>query len=223
MNYMIKFLCHVFPKNFAQHVGIVFTHYHHDYQMQINKNKKNDPRTTAKSKLVPKIMRLIQETTNEDYFEPPVYFLDSYVEDDNSKRELNLLMAFAKHLKPIQDIRGNINLKYKKEEEEFEIRPITKNEGNFIVTYLKKYIRKKFIDYDNIPTYSDWKYVDQEIKREDIPVRYIPTNSNENKKQEDKKQEVKKQEENTFLDILEVTGKIATIILPFVIPFALKK
>ena len=34
---MIKFLCNLFPKNFAKHVAIVFTHYDHDYQMKINK------------------------------------------------------------------------------------------------------------------------------------------------------------------------------------------
>ena len=36
IQFMIKFLCNVFPKNFAQHVGIVFTHYDHEYQIRIN-------------------------------------------------------------------------------------------------------------------------------------------------------------------------------------------
>ena len=39
IQFMIKFLCNVFPKNFAHHVGIIFTHYHHDYQVKINKKK----------------------------------------------------------------------------------------------------------------------------------------------------------------------------------------
>ena len=39
LQYMIKFLCNVFPKNFAHHIGIIFTHYDHDYQMKINKKK----------------------------------------------------------------------------------------------------------------------------------------------------------------------------------------
>ena len=35
-------------------------------------------------------MELISQTTNEELFlGPPVYYLDSYVEDDNSKNELN--------------------------------------------------------------------------------------------------------------------------------------
>ena len=44
IQFMIKFLCNVFPKNFAQHIGIVFTHYDHEYQIRINKKKKKDPR-----------------------------------------------------------------------------------------------------------------------------------------------------------------------------------
>ena len=56
---MIKFLCNLFPKNFAKHVAIIFTHYDHDYQMKINKKKNIDPRTTAQNKYVPQIMKLI--------------------------------------------------------------------------------------------------------------------------------------------------------------------
>ncbi len=55
----IKFLCNVFQKDLANHLGIVFTHYDHDYQMKINKKKNIDPRTTAQSKYVPQIMKLI--------------------------------------------------------------------------------------------------------------------------------------------------------------------
>ena len=66
IKYMIKFLCNLFPKNFAKHVAIIFTHYDHDYQMKINKKKNIDPRTTAQSKYVPKIMKLISEVTNEE-------------------------------------------------------------------------------------------------------------------------------------------------------------
>ena len=66
IQYMIKFLCNLFPKNFAKHVAIVFTHYDHDYQMKINKKKNIDPRTTAQSKYVPQIMKLISEVTNEE-------------------------------------------------------------------------------------------------------------------------------------------------------------
>ena len=47
-------------------------------------------------------MELISQTTNEELFlGPPVFYLDSYVEDDYSKEELYRLIAFAKSLKPI--------------------------------------------------------------------------------------------------------------------------
>ena len=76
IQYMIKFLCNLFPKNFAKHVAIVFTHYDHDYQMKINKKKGTDPTNAAKKKYVPQIMQLIKETTNEEEFKaPPVYFM----------------------------------------------------------------------------------------------------------------------------------------------------
>ena len=51
IQYMIKFLCNLFPKNFAKHVAIVFTHYDHDYQMKINKKKGTDPTSAAKKKI----------------------------------------------------------------------------------------------------------------------------------------------------------------------------
>ena len=40
IEHMIRFLCNVFPINFAHHVAIVFTHYDHEYQMKLNKKKK---------------------------------------------------------------------------------------------------------------------------------------------------------------------------------------
>ena len=101
IQFMIKFLCNVFPRNFAQHVGIVFTNYDHEYQIRINKKKKKDPREERKE-FIKDVMELISQTTNEELFlGPPVFYLDSYVEDDYSKEELYRLIAFAKSLKPI--------------------------------------------------------------------------------------------------------------------------
>ena len=98
---LIKILCSVFPKNFAHHVGIIFTHYYHDYQIRINKKKKKEPKEERK-KFIKEIMELISQTTNEELFlGPPVFYLDSYAEDDYSKEELYRLIAFAKSLKPI--------------------------------------------------------------------------------------------------------------------------
>ena len=101
IQFMIKILCNVFPRNLAHHVGILFTHYDHDYQIRINKKKKKEPKEERKE-FIKEIMELISQTTNEELFlGPPVFYLDSYVEDDYSKEELYRLIAFAKSLKPI--------------------------------------------------------------------------------------------------------------------------
>ena len=175
IQYMIKFLCNLFPKNFAKHVAIVFTHYDHDYQMKINKKKETNPTSAAKNKYVPQIMKLIHETTNEEELKgPPVYFMDSYVEDDNSKENLHQLISLAKSIKqPIEDIRKQCDIKYKKEEEQTEERTEQKIEGDVIVTYIKKFKRKKFIDYNNNETFSNWECIDTRTERQNVPVKTI--------------------------------------------------
>lgn len=175
IQYMIKFLCNLFPKNFAKHVAIVFTHYDHDYQMKINKKKGTDPTSAAKNKYVPQIMKLIKETTNEEELKgPPVYFMDSYVEDDNSKENLHQLISLAKLIKqPIEDIRKQCDIKYKKEEEQIEERTEQKIEGEKIATYIKTFKRKKFIDYNNNETFSNWECINTRIEYSHIPVKKI--------------------------------------------------
>ena len=181
IQYMIKFLCNLFPKNFAKHVAIVFTHYDHDYQMKINK-KGTEPTSSAKNKYVPQIMKLIHETTNEEELkEPPVYFLDSYVEDDNSKENLKQLISLAKNIEyPIEDIRKKCDIKYKKEEEQIEERTEQKIEGNEIVTYIKKFKRKRFIDYNNNETFSNWELINTRTERKNIPVKEINIGEEDN-------------------------------------------
>ena len=174
IQYMIKFLCNVFPVNFAHHVGIVFSHYDHDYQMKINKKKKIDPRSNAQSKYVPQIMELRSQTTNEKLFlGAPVYFIDSFVQDDNSKEELNRLMAFSKSLPPIKDIRHDCKLGIQKElEPENEIRTEERIEGNQIVTYIKTYSRKRHLDYNNNVINGEWEYQKTDIKTRNLPVQH---------------------------------------------------
>ena len=193
IQHMIKFLCNLFPKNFAKHVAIVFTHYDHDYQMKINKKKEIQPTSAAKQKYVPKIMNLIKENTNEEeLLGPPVYFLDSYVEDDNSKENLFQLIAIAKSInQPIEDIRKNVSIKYKKEEEQHEERPIQRIEGDEIVTYVKKYKRTRFIDYNNNETFSNWEFIGEFLRdRQRIPYR--ERRDNGSKKYDKIYEEVKK-------------------------------
>jgi len=160
IQHMIKFLCNVFPKNFRHHIGIVFTHYDHNYQVKINKNKKVDPRESKMKKYIPEIMKLISQTTNEELFlSPPIFFLDSYgIEDDeNSQQELHRLIFFTKTLQPIENIRDNCNVKYKSETEEFETRKEEKIEDDKIITYITQYRRIKYIDYNDNVSYSDWE------------------------------------------------------------------
>ena len=131
-----------------------------------------DPRSVQKNEFVPEIMKLISETTNEELFlGPPVYFLDSYVEDDNSKEEINQLIAFTKILEPIENIREKANIKYKSEEEQFEERIETKTEGDYIVTYTKKYKRMKNTDYNDNVTFSDWEFVSENKQSQRLPTR----------------------------------------------------
>lgn len=196
IQFMIKFLCNVFPKNFAQHVGIVFTHYDHEYQIRINKKKKKDPREERKE-FIREIMELISQTTNEELFlGPPVYYLDSYVEDDNSKNELNRLISFAKNLKPIEDIR-QCKLQYKKEEEEFNTRTYDKVEGDYIVTYTESLKRIKRTDYNNKVTHTEWEILRTDRSSRSVPVRYETQYIDRYRDEdEDKKGEAKNEEED---------------------------
>ena len=193
IQYMIQFLCNVFPKDFRHHIGIVFTHYEHEYQLKINKKKKiDDPKEIKMTKYVPEIMKLISKTTNEELFlSPPVYFLDSYVEDDNSQEELGRLIAFAKHLQPIEDIRHNANLKYKTVIEEFDERREEKVEGNKIITYIKDFKRNKYTDYQGNVTYDDWVQFRQDRIINDLPVVY--------KEKEDKKEGNSEEKDKPFM------------------------
>lgn len=196
IQFMIKFLCNVFPRNFAQHVGIVFTNYDHEYQIRINKKKKKDPREERKE-FIKDVMELISQTTNEALFlGPPVFYLDSYVEDDNSKKELNRLIAFAKNLKPIEDIR-QCNLNYKKEEEEYDTRIYDRVQGNYIITYTEKLKRIKRTDYNNKVTYSEWETLSTNTSSRSVPVRYETQYIDRYRDEdEDKKEEAKNEEED---------------------------
>lgn len=198
LKYMIKFLCNVFPKNFAHHIGIVFTHYDHDYQMKINKNK-SDPREKRK-KLIKETMELISQTTNEELFlGPPVYYLDSYIDDNNSKEELNRLIAFAKTLKPIENIRENCDLKYKKVEDIIKVEENEMIEGDYIVTYIKKFCKKKYTDYNDNVSYGKEELLSTDKRYRSAPVRekikYITTDIKD-KEDEKNKEEKNKEEKN---------------------------
>ena len=202
IEYMIKFLCDVFPTNFLNHVAVVFTHYDHEYQMKINKKKQKDPKEKAKTKYIPEVIKIIKDnnqTINEERDKIPVYFLDSYLEDDNfSNEELHQIMALSKILNPIESINENSNLQYKEEVLETDIRTESKTEGNYIVTYTKKYERKKYTDYNNNITYSDWELVSTDTTQREIPVQthyeYVYVERKKEENPEEGEKEVKSAE-----------------------------
>ena len=147
MQNMIKFLCNVFPVNIEHHIGVVFTRYVHDFEKSRKRGPEN-PKQTAREKFVPRIMKVISDTTNRKiYLNVPVFFLDSYQEDWNSKEELRLLIDFAKTLPPIEIIR-RCNSKYKLEEDVFETETHEEKEGNRIAVIEKKYKKKRYVDYN---------------------------------------------------------------------------
>ena len=168
IQFMLKFLCNVFPKNFALHLGIVFTHYHHEYQIKYAKNK-NDPQE-IKINYIQEIMNLIEKHTGEKSIKPPVYFLDSYIKDKNSKKQMINLISFAKSLNPIENIRKNCDIRFKKKDTESKTIPEEKVEGNSIVTYYKTYKRIKYTDYNDNITYGDWELFDTQTSYRPLPV-----------------------------------------------------
>ena len=169
----IKFLCNVFPKKFCYHFGIVFTHFDLDYQTKISKKNNSEPKAMAK-KFVHEIMKLISEETKEELFlSPPVYFLDSLIKDDNSKRELNNLISFAKNL-PSIDVFQKKDFFIKEEYPDYDNRSSTYETDDEIVTVTKYYERKKQIFYDGSINYTDWeyKYSNEYRKEKERVVRY---------------------------------------------------
>ena len=188
IKYMLKFLCNVFPLDFARHVAIVFTHYDDEYERmkakKRNKNKSFDPCENFIKQYIPEIMQLISLTTGEEVFlGVPNFFLDSEYsnedgekieKDDHTLKEINRLVAFAKTLSPISKIREKANIKFKSEEIEYEDRTESKQDQNEIITITTKYKRKKYTNYNDEVTYSDWEIEGEPIiSRNEIQVKEI--------------------------------------------------
>ena len=112
IHYMIKYLCNVFPTNFSHHVGIVFTHF--NLQREIEED--NDLRENFTEKYVPEIMQIISGTTREPLFKaPPVFFLDSRnnrpleKKDEHTKSEIARIIANSKMKNPIKNINDEMS------------------------------------------------------------------------------------------------------------------
>ena len=91
---MINFLCDVFRKDFASHLGIVFTHY---------KNNKYD-NAPKKTKFINKVKNYICKVTNEYSVNIPAFFIENKLKDNKSQRELKNLIYLATIKEPINII-----------------------------------------------------------------------------------------------------------------------
>ena len=158
---MIKFLCNVFPKGLAHHIGIVFTRYVKDDEdrkfKNNNKNKnknKKDPRQIAQENYVPKIMALISMITNEELnLNPYIFFVDSCEVDQNTKEEIQRLINLTKSIQPVELIR-RCNSKYEYETKVYETETSEEKEGDKIIIVETKYMKKKYKDYNGNVTYG---------------------------------------------------------------------
>lgn len=153
---IIKILCKVFPRNLSHHVGIVFTFYEHNQEIK-NSKARGDPRVPRQKRYVPKIMDLISKETNEELFlNPPIFFVENIVNDNNTKEEIKILIKFAKTLYPIEEINRKCSFRYKETKEKFETDPpYEEKEGNRIVIVERTYVIIQFIDYNGKKTFSE--------------------------------------------------------------------
>ena len=172
IKYMLKFLCNVFPIDFINHVGVVFTHYDEEYEIFRTKklNKKDDynPRASFMDKYIPQVSDLISlETGNNANHKIPRFFLDSQFQNDageiiekneNKNKEIALLIATAKSKNdPVKKIEDKSDIRYKKEENEYDSRTMSEQVGNKIITTKQKYKRIKYTDYNGKFSFGDWK------------------------------------------------------------------
>ena len=153
---LIKFLCNAFPKKLSEHIGFVFTHYHDEYekkQCNTQESKEN-----KKKIYISKIMKIISEETKEEaIFDPPVFFVDSYIRDSDSKDELNKLIDFTKNLNSI-DIFQKKNLFIKEERYEYDNKESVYEEEDYVITKIDVYKRKIQIFYDGTVNHTDWYF-----------------------------------------------------------------
>lgn len=149
---MIRFYCNVFPKNLAYHIGIVFTNYHHEYEMS---DSDSDPREIKQKNYMPKIMKIISDETKEPLnLNVPVFFVDNKKKDINSEEELKNLFFFVKSLSPIEEIR-QCNNKYKNVKDIFRNQTYEVEEDGRIVIINEVYRKQELTDYMGNVSFSE--------------------------------------------------------------------
>lgn len=142
---MIRFFCHVFPKNLAYHFGIVFTNYHHEYEKE---GSDSDPRENKRKNYMPKIMKIISDETNEPLnLKVPVYFVDNRRKDKDSEDEIKNIFYFVTSLSPIEEIRES-DSKFKNVEDIFRTNSYEKVEDDGRIVIINEvYRQQKFTDF----------------------------------------------------------------------------
>lgn len=184
VQHMIKFLCQVFPDDLRHHFGVVFTHYDHENEVKYSTNEYTDPKEYPTAKYLPQIIGLIKDMTKKDLsFAPPVFFLDSYVEDDDSKDQVERLIAVAQWLQPITNIRKNCNYMYLLVEEEFDRRTTEEVTPDKIITYVDIYRRLRCVNYEHEEDYTDWELFSKDKIIRNRSFNYIKQKKSDNKKQ----------------------------------------
>ena len=170
----IKFLSNAFPKNLCHHIAFAFTHFNYENEKKIYKNKYSfkDFRM-KKNKYILEVMKIISEETKEDlYLEPPIYFLDSVERDNFSLSQLKSLISFTKSLFSI-DVFQKKELFIKEEHVEYDKRQRVIDEEDKIITEENIYSRKIQIFYDGKINYTNWTYIttNRKIKRKETKAK----------------------------------------------------
>lgn len=170
----IKFLSNTFPKNLCHHIAFAFTRFNNENEKKLYKNKYNfkDIRS-RKNKYIFEVMKIMSEETKENLFlEPPVYFLDSVNQDNFSVSQIKSLISFTKSLSSL-DVFQKKELFIKEEISEYDSRKRVFDEEDKIITETYYYIREKQIFYDGTINYTDWRCYndDRKIERKFIEVK----------------------------------------------------
>ena len=167
MKKMIYFLCNVFPVDLSHHIGIAFTFYNHE--RELNKyGSDQDPRLVFREDYVPEIMKIISRENNEELnLNPPVFFLDSKKNDKYSKEEIQRLLGWTKSLSSIQLVRVCDN-RFKKVEPIYETIPseVFMNGRKAIVE--KTYRYYKYTGYDGRTVTSNREKISEIVTYKDM-------------------------------------------------------
>ena len=111
-------------------------------------------------------MKIISEETKENIFlEPPVYFLDSVAQDNFSVSQIKSLISFTKSLSSL-DVFQKKELFIKEEIFEYDTRKRIFDEEDKIITETKYYVREKQIFYDGTINYTNWRCFNDTRKTE---------------------------------------------------------